>query len=460
VVFVDEKVRVIFLKGAPERVIECCRLSENSKISWLTQAAHMGQRGMRVLGCAFQILPPEGSLVVEVAHRLTDLTITCILGFYDPTREEVSEAIAIAHTAGITVKMITGGHPFTSISIGDSLNIQDGTHNVVTGSDLDSLIMSNDLVTFDQIVRNNNIFARTLPIHKLLIVQSLQRQHLTCCMTGYGVNDAPALLQANVGIAMGLTGSDVAKEASHIIITDHNFATIVKAIEYGRCTYDNLVKILIFTLPINVAQPASIIISLILNLDILFTDLQILWINMIPAILLGLILAFEKPETNLMMRPPRPVGKSIFGRFLIWRIILVATLLVVCVLGNVQWQKQRVQHDLELLRTLAVNTLIVGQVFYLFNCRFPRYNVPPWRLLLGNPVIFLGISGVLLFQSLFTYSKYFQFIFHTKSLDVWAWLQMFLLGFSLFLVIEIEKGIVNLYRKRRNPRRRSTTLTN
>jgi magnesium-transporting ATPase (P-type) len=448
---VDGKVRIIFLKGAPEIVVDFCSLSENSKTSWLTQAAHMGERGMRVLACAYQLLPPEGSLVVEVAHRLKDLTMSCVLGFHDPIREEVCNAVEIAHLAGITVKMITGDHPLTAMTIGESLKIQDGTHNIVTGTDLDSLIMINDLTTFDHIVRNNNIFARTLPSHKLLIVQSLQRQNLTCCMTGNGVNDAPALLQANVGVAMGLTGSNVAKEASHIIITDNNFITIIEAIKYGRCTYENLMKILIFTLPINVAQPACIIVSLILDLKVPFIDLQILWINMVPAIFLGLVLAFEKPEPNLMMRPPRPREKSIFDQFLIWRIIFVSTLLVVCVLGNIQWRRSvhddDGDDDVKILRTVAINTLIVGQTFYLFNCRYPRDNVHPWKLLRGNSVLFFGIGGVILFQSLFTYSKYFQYAFETKSLDAWAWLQMVVLGFFLFLLIEIEKGFVHLWKK-------------
>jgi magnesium-transporting ATPase (P-type) len=484
-------VRVIFLKGAPEVVLNFCHLTEPTKHDWLAQATHLGEHGLRVLACAYQLLPPHGSFVVNVAQNSVDLTMSCVLGFDDPPRDEAIDAIQSAHAAGITIKMITGDHPLTAFTIGRRLGIpndhQDQSNRtahgpstgnrgenqsvlaqqIITGADLDALLVMNNLTALDQVILNHNIFARASPAHKLLIVQSLQRQHLSCCMTGAGVNDAPALKQANVGVAMG-TGTEVAKEASHIIITDNSFATIVAAIRQGRCTYSNLLKILIFILPINAAQAWSLFLALILDLPIPFSGLQILWINMVPAILLGFVFAFEPPDPSLMMFPPRPIEKSIFGSFLIWRIVFVATLLVVSVLGIVQWEVKDQQQqrrdgssdgsssgdeEKKQIQTMAINALVVGQAFYLFNCRYPRYNVWPWQLVTGNRVIFVGLTGVGFAQVLLTYSKAFQSVFETKAIDDWAWLRMMLIGAILFLIIEVEKALVlRWHRWRGGPR--------
>jgi magnesium-transporting ATPase (P-type) len=443
-------IRVVFVKGAPERVIDFCDLSEASKNSWRSQAMLMAGQGMRVLGCAWKVIPRDTNLVKESSNGFTRFTMSCLVGIADPPRQEAIHAIESAHNAGITVKMITGDHPLTARTIGMQLGLQSGTHTAVTGADLDALIANNDLTTFDEIVRNNNIFARTSPEHKLLIVQSLQRQQISCSMTGDGVNDAPALKQANIGVAMGITGTEVAKDASHIIITDDNFATIVEAIRYGRCTYGNLVKILIFVLPTNAAQASSIIVALIIGVDVPLTALQILWVNMITSITLGLILAFETPNERIMKSPPRRSGKAIFGKFLSWRVLFVATLLVVAVLGNYHWEQQRIKNT-ETLRTIAVNTLSVGQLFYLFNCRNLRHNEAPWNLLFGNSAMVFGIMAVFLAQGLFTYSSAFHYLFKTKSLDALAWGKMVLLGFIIFLVVEAEKAFTEFRLKSKTP---------
>jgi magnesium-transporting ATPase (P-type) len=436
------------MKGAPERVFAMSRLTETALISWQSHAQYLGEQGMRVLGCAYKLLPPHGSLTEEASHGLgfNNFTITSLVGIADPPREEAIAAIEAAHKAGITVKMITGDHPITACTIGRKLGLQNGTHCAVTGADLDTLISNGDLSTFDEIVLHNNIFARTTPDHKLLIVKSLQRQHLSCSMTGDGVNDAPALKQANIGVAMG-SGTEIAKDASNIIITDDNFATIIEAIRYGRCTYNNLVKILVFVLPTNAAQAFSIVVALIIGVDVPFTALQILWVNLITSITLGLVLAFEKPQPRLMRTLPRPVGKSIFGNFVSWRVLYVATLLVGAVLGNFHWEKLRFE-NLEKLRTVAVNTLSVGQVCYLFNCRHLRHSEwPPWNYLLGNPVIYIGILGVFLAQGLFTYSLAFQSLFQTKPLDGLSWAKMILFGIAIFSLVELEKMLSNCYRR-------------
>ena len=438
------KVRIIFVKGAPERVIEFCDLSEAAKNQWKSQAMVMAEQGMRVLGGAWKIASGDTSLLTESNNGFKGLIMSGLVGIADPPRQEAISAIVSAHNAGITVKMITGDHPVTARTIGMQLGLQSGTHTAVTGSDLDALIANNDLTTFDEIVKNNNIFARTSPEHKLLIVQSLQRQGISCSMTGDGVNDAPALKQANIGVAMGITGTEVAKDASHIIITDDNFATIVEAIRYGRATYDNLVKILIFVLPTNAAQASSIVVALIIGVDVPLTPLQVLWVNMITSITLGMILAFETPNERIMKSPPRRSGKAIFGKFLSWRVIFVATLLVIAVLGNFHWEKQRFD-SVDKLRTIAVNTLSVGQLFYLFNCRNLRYNeFPPWKLLFGNSALLYGVMGVFLAQGLFTYASPFHYVFRTENLDALSWAKMVLFGFIIFVIVELEKAYTDL----------------
>jgi magnesium-transporting ATPase (P-type) len=437
----EGKCRVVFVKGAPEKIIDFCATSEEAKAVWKAQAMRMGEQGMRVLGCAYKVVSPSVQLTIEL---ISDLNMSCLVGIADPPREEAIHAIQSAHNAGITVKMITGDHPVTARTIGRQLGLLPGTHTAVTGADLDALIANNDLATFDQIVRNNNIFARTSPEHKLLIVQSLQRQNISCSMTGDGVNDAPALKQANIGVAMGITGTEVAKDASHIIITDDNFATIVEAIRYGRCTYDNLVKILVFVLPTNAAQAFSIIMALIIGVEVPLTALQILWVNMITSVTLGLILAFERPNEQIMQSAPRRSGKSIFGKFLSWRVVFVSTLLVVAVLGNFHWEKQRIG-SLDKLRTISVNTLSVGQLFYLFNCRNLKHNESPLKLLVGNRALLFGLMGVALAQGLFTYSTFFHYLFRTESLDLLSWGKMVLLGAVIFIILELEKAATKLW---------------
>jgi magnesium-transporting ATPase (P-type) len=497
---VDGLVRVVFIKGAPEIVISFCRLTEISKCAWLSQATHLADHGLKVLGCASQLLPPDGSLVVQVAQSLLELTMSCVLGFDDPPREEAMAAIQSAHAAGIMIKLITGDHPLTALTIGIRLGIHNGhphdpspprrhqmmttttgtdmrasrAQGVITGADLDALIVHNDLTTLDEIILNHTIFARTSPTHKLIIIQSLQRQHLSCCMTAGGGRggggNAPALKQADVGVVMTRMteagvggGTEVAQDVSQIIITgDHQFATLVEAIRYGRCTYSNLLKILLFILPINAAQAWCLLIALICDLPLPFNSLQILWINMVPAVLLGVVLAFERPDPSLMLFPPRHRDKSIFGSFLIWRIVFVMSLLVLIVLGNVQWEKHSNSGLSTLLemadkeekrrrfQTVSVNSLIVGQGFYLFNCRYPRHNVwPPWHLITGNPFIWVGLSGVAVAQVLLTYSKYLQALFETIALTGMTWLHMIILGGILFLIIEIEKGLVMTWHRGR-----------
>jgi magnesium-transporting ATPase (P-type) len=392
---------------------------------------------MRVLGLCYKIVPAQTNLAVEMT-KPDGFQMVALLGIMDPPRPEAIVAVQHAHEAFIVVKMITGDHPVTAVAIGRQLGLS-VEHAAITGAQLDDL--ANDEKEFDAVVLKNDIFARTTPEHKLRIVQSLQRQGCVCSMTGDGVNDAPALKAANIGVAMGITGTEVAKDAANMIITDDNFATIVDAVRVGRCTYNNLVKILSFMLPTNGGQAFCIITALVIGLDVPITALQILWVNLVTS--LGLVLAFELPHDDIMRHPPRRPGKAIFGKFLSWRVVYVSIIIVCVVLGNFQWEKARFS-SLNKLRTISVNTLCASQIGYIFTCRYLRENVNPIKMFTGNPRIYIAVLAVAGFQALFTYAPPFQYIFLSEPLDAQAWGKIAFWGVVVFFCVELEKFIASL----------------
>lgn len=468
-------VRIIFVKGAPERVMS---MTSAPVASWQAKGEALASRGMRVLGLAYRLVTADSPCASQNALAEEDIftgkndfTMLTLLGIIDPPRPEAIVAVGNAQQAGIAVKMITGDHPVTALAIAKQLGIhrnplllneeltrearartisrarsrsRAGTIDdirAVTGHDLDAALNTSE-ATFDELVLNNHVFARTTPEHKLRIVQSLQRQGVICSMTGDGVNDAPALKAANIGVAMGITGTGVAKEAAKMVITDDNFATIVEAVRIGRCTYHNLIKILAFVLPTNGGQAFSIIMALVIGMEVPITALQILWVNMITSITLGLVLAFEKPHPEIMHVPPRRSTKPVFGRFLAWRLFFITVILVFAVLGNFEWEKiDNGDYSVKRLRTLAVNTLSVCQVAYLFSCRNLRSIATPYRIFVEDSrEIWTGILCVAGFQALFTYAPPFQYIFQTEAMDGWSWGKCFIFGVITFVVVECEKS--------------------
>lgn len=439
---IDGWLRVVLLKGAPEKVAKFCDPLDYGY--WTSNALNFAKEGKRVLGLAFKIVAKNTTLEVELhADKLKDFTMSALVGIIDPPRPEAIVAVKCAQEAGIIVKMITGDHPVTASAIGKAMGFHVNESGTITGNDLDQYLQKDDLVGFDKVVLENDIFARTSPEHKLRIVQSLQRQNICCSMTGDGVNDAPALKAANIGVAMGITGTEVAKDAANMVITDDNFATIVDAVRMGRCTYNNLVKILAFVLPTNGGQAFSIVMALAIGVEVPITALQILWVNMVTSITLGLVLAFEEPHPSIMAMSPRRPGKAIFGTFLSWRVVFVTVLLVLAVLGNYQWESFRID-SVDKLRTISVNTLSVAQITYLFSCRNLRDNVNPMQMLRGNYTIWIGIFSVAVFQVLFTYAPPFQYIFHTEAIDGESWGKICVLAVGVFLAVELEKYVANL----------------
>ena len=408
----------------------------------------MARHGQRVLAIACK--------VTHAAHREltfadleTGLTLLGIVGMIDPPRAEAIQAVSQCQTAGIQVKMITGDHALTAIAIGAQMGIGDGV-NVLSGHEIEIL----DDEQLRSKVNQIDIFARSSPEHKLRLVKALQANGHVVAMTGDGVNDAPALKRADVGIAMGQNGTEVAKEAAEMVLADDNFASIVHAVEEGRTVYDNLRKAILYVLPTSGGQALIIIIAIMLGQMLPITPVQILWVNMITAVTLALTLAFEPPEPNVMRRPPRDPREPILTPLFIWRIIFVALIMVAGAFGLFLWERN-LGGNIELSRTVAVNTLVVFEIFYLFNARYLTASVFNRVGLLGNRYALMAIGLLLLFQLAFTYWGPMQILFGTVAIDAATWLRIVLVASSVLFLVELEKVFVRYFIKRRSDMTRS-----
>ena len=453
---VDSKQRVVLVKGAPEKVLSFCYAPNDTREEavserayWLQQGENLGQHGMRVLGLAYRVVPADFEFGENLNPAVQGspenaFTLSTLVGIIDPPRQEAIVAVGVAQSAGIVVKMITGDHPVTALAVGRQLGLQMKAGHAITGTELDQITVRS-MAELDEVVVENDVFARTTPEHKLRIVESLRRQGYVCSMTGDGVNDAPALKAANIGVAMGITGTEVAKDAANMIITDDNFATIVEAIRIGRCTYANLIKIIAFVLPTNGGQAFSIIAALIIDVAVPITALQILWVNMITSVTLGIVLAFDAPDRGVLEEKPRRSTKPIFGKFLTWRVLLVTSYLILVVLGIYQWENHR-GHSQDYLRTCSVNALVTAQIGYIFNCRNLRKNTDLNGLLFGNSYLYVGILAIIACQVLFTYSPGFQYVFQTEPIDGQSWGKIIFLAVVVFCMVEFDK-FANWFRK-------------
>ncbi len=432
----------VFLKGAPERVLEMCshqRVNGDDVTIdlsyWRERIDHLAGQGQRVLAVAF-LTTDSNQRSLRFDDVEAGLTLVGLFGIIDPPRPEAIEAIRQCQEAGIRVKMITGDHLTTARTIGAQMGIGDGSQ-ALSGQELDSLTDEQ----LSSLVQSHDVFARTSPEHKLRLVQSLQANGQIVGMTGDGVNDAPALKRADVGIAMGIKGTEVAKEAAEMVLADDNFASIARAVAEGRNVFDNIKKSILFILPTNGAEALVIMTAIVLGRVLPITPVQILWINMITAITLGLSLAFEPAETNVMQRPPRPPSEPILSGFLVWRIGFVSLLAVIGTFGLFVWERET-GASIETARTVAVNTLVVFEAFYLLNARFFYDSVLSRKGFTGNPYIPLTIGIVLAMQVLFTYTGFMQVLFDTTAIDVFSWLRIFLVGAIIFLIIEGEKFLL------------------
>ena len=430
----------IFIKGAPETILSMCssqRIGDNDTgildlVYWHEQARAIAEKGQRVLGFAVKRVSPEHT-VLEQSDVQDSLVFLGLAGLIDPPRSEAIEAIAECHRAGIDVKMITGDHAGTAVAIGKQLGLWHGD-NVLTGTDLDKL----DDATLKSIVSDTGIFARTSPEHKLRLVMALQANNMTVAMTGDGVNDAPALKRASVGIAMGKNGSEAAKEASEIVLADDNFATIVAAVKEGRAVYDNIKKVISWTLPTNAGEAMTIILALLLGLNLPITPIQILWINMITAVTLGIALAFEPAEEGTMRRQPRHRNQGLLSGGLLWHIVLVASLFLASVFGVYEYAIGQGYSE-NLARTIAMNTLVALEIFHLLFIRNMNTKSLSWKGIRGTRVLWVSIVTVTIGQAAITYVPWLQSVFETEAVNLFDIVLIVFLGLFMFLIIECEK---------------------
>ncbi len=336
-------------------------------------------------------------------------------------------------SAGIRVKMITGDHAVTASTIAGRLGLKNH-EAVITGEALERL----DAEGFRRAAHEMTVFARTSPEHKLRLVEAMQADGAVIAMTGDGVNDAPALKRADVGIAMGRKGTEATKEASEMVLADDNFASIVAAIREGRTVYDNLTKVIGWTLPTNGGEAVAIITAILLGLALPMTPVQMLWVNMVTAVALGLTLAFEPTEPDVMRRPPRAPDEPILSGFLIWRVILVSLLFVAGAFGMFFWAEAR-GLAIEEARTIVVNTIVVMEIFYLFSVRYLHATSLTWQGMLGTPAILIGVGVVVAAQFVFTYAPFMQGLFATRPISLLDGVAIVGIGVALFVVLELEK---------------------
>jgi magnesium-transporting ATPase (P-type) len=446
----------VYLKGAPEQVLaRCARVygaaGEELPMDaerWRQQVDDLANQGQRVLAVACK---PAQDHQQELDFNDVDegLLLLALFGLIDPPRGEAIEAVAECRAAGIRVKMITGDHAGTARAIAARLNLENSSESI-TGHDLDQM----DDAALARCVWGVDVYARVSPEHKLRLVTLLQAQGAIVAMTGDGVNDAPALKRADVGIAMGHKGTEAAKEASEMVIADDNFASIVHAVEQGRTVYDNLKKAIVFLLPINGGEALSIMIAVLFGFTLPITPVQILWVNMVSSVALAMALAFEATEPETMRRPPRPAREAMLSGFLLWRIALVSALMAAGVFGIFGWASTH-GSSLEESRTYAVNTLVAMEVFYLFSVRYLR--APSFKLdqLFNSRAVLIAVSVVVTLQLLFTYLPFMKRFFDSRPVNFVHGMEIIALGIALFMVLELEKLALRKWRSQHDGSRGS-----
>ncbi|WP_204079513.1 cation-transporting P-type ATPase [Mycobacterium riyadhense] len=442
---------VVLVKGSVERMLGLCNtemgadgaLRPLDRAEVMRAAEMLTGRGLRVL--ATGVCAAADPNRFEEGALAGSLTLTGLQAMLDPPRAAATSAVAACHTAGIAVKMITGDHAGTAASIATKVGLLGGDEGtapgaVLTGTDLAAL----DAEDYPDAVDRARVFARVSPEQKLRLVEALQARGHVVAMTGDGVNDAPALRQASIGVAMGKGGTEVAKDAADVVLTDDDFATIEAAVEEGRGVFDNLTKFITWTLPTNVGEGLVILAAIAFGSALPILPTQILWINMTTAVALGLMLAFEPKEAGIMSRPPRDPDQSLLTRALVTRILLVSTLLVASAWWVFEWELGN-GASLPEARTAALNLFVVVEAFYLFSCRSLTRSA--WRIgVLSNGWIILGVTAQAVAQLAITYLPDMNAVFGTAPIGFGVWLRIFAIAVAASVVVGIEKWLRRLPR--------------
>jgi magnesium-transporting ATPase (P-type) len=432
----------VFVKGAPEQILSMCDAQRTpgrgaasiDRDYWRDAADRVAAQGQRVLALAAKPVATEHT-TLQFEDVRQGLVVVGLVGLIDPPRPEAVDAVAECRGAGIRVKMITGDHKGTAAAIARQIGLET-TERVLTGVDLDAM----NEPELASAVLETDVFARTSPEHKLRLVMALQAHGMTVAMTGDGVNDAPALKRADAGIAMGRKGSEAAKESAELVLADDNFASIVAAVREGRTVYDNIRKVISWTLPTNAGEAMTIIVALLFGMALPVTPIQILWINLITATTLGLALAFEPTEENTMRRPPRPRNEPLLTGELGWHIVLVSVLFLGGVFGIYTYAIDR-GYSVELARTLSLNTLVVMEIFHLFFIRNIYGTSLTWKAARGTKVVWATVVVITAAQFAVTYLPPLQRVFATEAVPILDGLLVIGVGVALFAIIETEKQL-------------------
>ncbi len=429
----------IYMKGSPEAVLDRCShewsVERPLKVSsWQHSADDMAAQGLRVLAVAEKTLTPQQTVLAPTdAER--DFAFLGLIGMTDPPRLEVIDAVEKCYAAGIRVKMITGDHIATAQAVGQQIRLQ-AAEGAMTGVELQQL----DDSSLDRAVDTVDVFARVAPAQKLRIVQSLQRRGHVVAMTGDGVNDAPALKQADIGVAMGITGTDVAKEAAEMVLLDDNFASIERAIEEGRTVFNNLKKTIVFILPTNGGECLTLVAALLLGTLLPILPLHVLWINLVTTVALAITLAFDPVEEDIMRQPPNDPDLPLIDASLVWRTVYVSVLISLGTFGLFFYELDS-GNSLEVARAVAVNTIVFFEVAYVLNSRHLSDSVLHRRRIFGNPIVWWGIGAVVVFQTAFTYLPIMNSMFSIAPLNARMWLRVLGLSLFLMLLVECEKAV-------------------
>jgi magnesium-transporting ATPase (P-type) len=443
--------RLVHVVGAPDRLLDRATTEGSAdgtlrpldRIAWDERIDELSARGLRVLAAAAR--PAAGVAEIALDDLEGGLTFLGVVGIIDPPRPEATAAIAEAHAAGIRVKMITGDHRGTATAIARELGIAPAQGNVpaLTGADLQA--MEDDELR--DVVRDVDVYARTSPEHKLRIVRALQFHGEVVAMTGDGVNDAPSITRADVGVAMGIKGTEATKEAADIVLADDNFATIERAVEEGRRIYDNIRKAVVFLLPTNGAQSLVILVAVLAGLALPLSPVQILWINLATAITLSLTLAGEPAEPGIMRRKPRSPTEQVLSSRAISMVLIASVVLGAATLVVYVLERDRTG-DYAVAQTSAVMMLALGQLAFLLNCRLLNGSAFTTRVLTGNRSLWVSAGALLVLQLLFTYAPFMNVWFDSAPIGVHSWALTAGVAVVVFVVIEAAKAVLRWAYKR------------
>ncbi|APE32375.1 carbonate dehydratase [Halomonas aestuarii] len=435
----------LLVKGAPDRLLEMCHRvrtdageTELDHGEWEARIHALSERGLRVLALAEKRAEGITDLVDE--HAEDGLVLLGLVGLLDPPRDEAIAAVKDCLAAGIRPVMVTGDHAVTARAIAVQLGFAQ-TGRAITGREIEAMSDAE----LEDVILDVDVYARAAPEHKLRLVTAMQARGGVCAMTGDGVNDGPALKRADVGVAMGIQGTEAAKEAAEMVLADDNFATIVRAIREGRKVYDNIRKTITFLLPTNGAQGLAIMIAVLAGGLLPVTPLQALWVNMVVAVTLGLALAFEAGERDLMRRAPRDPAAPLLDLFLLWRVVFVSVLLLLGVYGIFSWLLDGQGGSLALARSGAVNMLVTGCAAYLINSRYLRRSSLSLTGLFGSRPVWIAIALVVALQLAWTYLPVMQLVFGSTALAPGHWLAILVVGVAIFLAVELEKGVLRRF---------------